>query len=212
MISLDQVYLLEQKVESAVAKIQQLQAENDALRSKCLELTNALSSKSEQLTSFENDQDQIENGIKKALERLNSIENSVLKAAAQVASTPSFTVNTVSLESTPAVEEKPVIPSFDAMETVPEAEQNQKEESFVEEPVIEESFENSDEEISIPVQESPAEINPFAKKEPADNFNRAIDLDAFADLAFDNPVTEEPESDETFADDENQDGLGFDIF
>ena len=79
MISLEQVLLLEQKVESAVEKIQQLQAENDALRSKCLELTNALSSKSEQLSSFENDQTQIEDGIKKALERLSTIENSVLR-------------------------------------------------------------------------------------------------------------------------------------
>ncbi|WP_027728562.1 cell division protein ZapB [Treponema sp. C6A8] len=81
MISLDQVMLLEQKVESAVAKIQQLQAENDALRSKCSELTNALSSKSEQLSSFETDQSQIESGILKALDRLNQIENSVLKVA-----------------------------------------------------------------------------------------------------------------------------------
>lgn len=83
MISLDQVLLLEQKVESAVAKIAQLQAENDALRSKCSELTNALSSKSEQLSSFESDQSKIESGILKALDRLNSIENSVLKAAGQ---------------------------------------------------------------------------------------------------------------------------------
>lgn len=84
MISLDQVFLLEQKVESAVAKIQQLQAENDALRNKCEQLTNALSAKSEQLSTFENDQTQIESGIKKALDRLNSIENSVLKAATQL--------------------------------------------------------------------------------------------------------------------------------
>ena len=84
MISLDQVYLLEQKVESAVEKIQQLQAENDALRNKCNELTNALSVKSEQLSNFESDQSQIENGIKKALDRLNSIENSVLKTASQM--------------------------------------------------------------------------------------------------------------------------------
>ena len=84
MISLDQVYLLEQKVESAVAKIQQLQAENDALRNKCDELTNALSAKSEQLSNFESDQSQIETGIKNALDRLNSIENSVLKTATQI--------------------------------------------------------------------------------------------------------------------------------
>ncbi|MBC6713944.1 cell division protein ZapB [Treponema sp. Marseille-Q3903] len=81
MISLDQVKLLEQKVESAVAKIQQLQAENDALRTKVTELTNAVSAKSEQLSSFESEQDQIESGIKKALDRLSSIENTVLKTA-----------------------------------------------------------------------------------------------------------------------------------
>src|SRR5574344_1856392 len=85
MISLDQVYLLEQKVESAVAKIQQLQAENDALRNKCAELTNALSAKSEQLTTIETDQDEIESGIKKALDRLSSIENSVLKTVSAMA-------------------------------------------------------------------------------------------------------------------------------
>lgn len=84
MISLDQVYLLEQKVESAVEKIQQLQAENDALRSKCAELTNALSVKSEQLNTFETDQSQIEDGIKKALDRLSSIENSVLRTVSSM--------------------------------------------------------------------------------------------------------------------------------
>lgn len=83
MITLDQVLTLEQKVESAVVKIQQLQAENDALRKQCAELTNALSSKSEQLSSFESNQSQIESGILNALDRLNQIENSVLKVAGQ---------------------------------------------------------------------------------------------------------------------------------
>ena len=78
MISLDQVLLLEKKVESAVNKITQLQAENDALRSKCAELTNALSSKSEQLSSFEQDQGLIESKIVNLINRFNNIENSVL--------------------------------------------------------------------------------------------------------------------------------------
>ena len=84
MITLDHVLLLEQKVESAVKKISQLQAENDALRSRCAELTNALSSKSEQLSAFEQDQGKIESGILKALDRLSGIENSVLQAVGQV--------------------------------------------------------------------------------------------------------------------------------
>ncbi|MCR4947538.1 MAG: cell division protein ZapB [Treponema sp.] len=83
MISLDQVLLLEEKVESAVEKIKQLEAENDALRNKCSELTNALSAKTEQLAAVESDQNKIESGIIKAIDRLNSIENSVLKAAGQ---------------------------------------------------------------------------------------------------------------------------------
>ena len=90
MISLDQILLLERKVESAVEKISQLQSENDALRTKCAELTNALADKSERLSSIEQDQSKIENGILKALDRLNSIENSVLRAgsAASAAKTP----------------------------------------------------------------------------------------------------------------------------
>ena len=77
MISLDQVLLLEQKVENAVAKIAQLNAENAALRRKCVELTNALSAKTEQFSSFKSDQNKIEEGILKALERLNTVENAV---------------------------------------------------------------------------------------------------------------------------------------
>lgn len=86
MISLDQIHLLEKKVEGAVAKIAQLQAENDALRKSCAELTNALSAKSEQLSAFEQDQGKIEDGIIKALDRLNSIENSILNAAGRALS------------------------------------------------------------------------------------------------------------------------------
>ncbi len=73
MISLDQIQVLEQKIESAVAEIAQLRAENDALRSKCAELTNALSAKTEQLSAFQTDQSKIEFRIKKALEQLENI-------------------------------------------------------------------------------------------------------------------------------------------
>ena len=121
MITLDQVLLLEQKVESAVAKIQQLEAENDALRNKCSELTNALSAKSEQLSSFETDQNKIEQGIRKALDRLNTIENSVLKAAGQLQGNtkPQVTAKPVAAVATsaqsfetmkPVVQETPVQP------------------------------------------------------------------------------------------------------
>ncbi|MBR1721278.1 MAG: cell division protein ZapB [Treponema sp.] len=91
MISLDQVLQLEEKVESAVKKIEQLNVENAALRRKCAELTNALATKSEQFSSFQTDQSKIEEGILKALSRLNAVENVVLSAVngtAQASSAP----------------------------------------------------------------------------------------------------------------------------
>lgn len=88
MISLDQVLVLEQKVESAVKKITQLQAENDALRRKCAELTNSLSSKSEQLTTFEQDQGLIESKILNLINQFNSIENTVMDVIGQSGSKP----------------------------------------------------------------------------------------------------------------------------
>lgn len=77
MISLDQILVLEQKVENAVVKIQQLNAENAALRRKCAELTNALTAKTEQFSNFEADQKMIEDGILKALQKLSTVENAV---------------------------------------------------------------------------------------------------------------------------------------
>ena len=157
MISLDQVLLLEEKVESAVEKIQQLEAENDALRNKCSELTNALSAKSEQLKAYESDQQKIESGIIKAIDRLNSIENSVLKgagatAAAAPVAAPAAAKKPEPVQQAPAktepapAPEAPVEPqmNFDSMDTVEEVAEEAVDEDlpptepdFVEEPVDE---------------------------------------------------------------------------
>jgi len=90
MISLEQVLLLQKKVETAVEKIaslsnqvKQLNSDNDALRSKCAELTKALSDKSELVTSLESDQTKIEQGILNALSRLDTVENAVLSGSSQ---------------------------------------------------------------------------------------------------------------------------------
>lgn len=175
MISLDQVYLLEQKVESAVEKIQQLQAENDALRSKCNELTNALSAKSEQLSNFESDQSQIETGIKKALDRLNSIENSVLKNADQQNQAEQAAKPAVQASPAPQEQSSTTVQStssFDTMDTVPET---------TEEP----TKVNEEQSVNIPEQT-------FNTTNIEENFESEDDIDA-------------PE-------DDNHDGLGFDIF
>lgn len=132
MISLDQVLLLEEKVESAVAKIAQLNAENAALRSKCAELTNALSAKTEQFSNFQLDQGKIEAGILKALERLDSVENAIHQAGspaanpAPQAASPAPQQSAVPAQPAPTapVQEKPVqapVNTFDTMNPTPSA-------------------------------------------------------------------------------------------
>ena len=85
MISLDQVLLLQKKVETAVEKIRSLNAEvlqlksdNDALRRTCAELKNSLADKSGLVSSMEAEQSQIEETIRKALDQLDDVENAVL--------------------------------------------------------------------------------------------------------------------------------------
>ena len=158
MISLDQVLLLEEKVESAVEKIQQLEAENDALRSKCSELTNALSAKTEQLKAYESEQSKIESGIIKAIDRLNSIENTVLKAAGQPAAKPE-----PQAPAEPAVPPEPPVPQEPEVPPAPETPVEPNKMNFdsmdtVEEPaeeVIEEDLpETQPDYIDEPVEES----------------------------------------------------------
>lgn len=161
MNTLDQVLLLEQKVESAVEKIQQLQAENDALRSKCAELTNALSAKSEQLSSFETDSSRIETGIQKALDRLNSIENSILKTGSQVST------STPPVNSTPTVQ---VVQDFNSMDTIDETQANASKapaESNVaaEEETVDSSDETMDDSI---IEDEPMEDEAFGDEDPQD--------------------------------------------
>lgn len=83
MISLVQIQLLEEKVESAVAKILQLTEENEALAQRCAQLEDEKAKLQDNLLSFHQDQERIEQGIIKALDRLNVVENSVLQAVEQ---------------------------------------------------------------------------------------------------------------------------------
>lgn len=139
MISIDQVLLLQQKVESAVQKIVELKSENDALRRQCSELTNALSEKTELLNSFTADEKKIEDSILGALDRLNKIENSVLSQAGQNTAPKSEAAplpanntdakdNTAEVPSDDIKSEDVVAPEFD-MDTTSE-EPEEKEEKF----------------------------------------------------------------------------------
>ncbi|MBQ1175616.1 MAG: cell division protein ZapB [Treponema sp.] len=143
MISLDQILVLEKKVESAVNKITQLQAENDALRSKCAELTNALSSKSEQLSSFEQDQGLIESKIVNLINRFNNIENSVLDVIGQSGSMQSPVAAIQQPVQTPAPEQSVQQAQVPSQNPIAQSQTNVP----ASEPVISTPVENESEEI-----------------------------------------------------------------
>lgn len=205
MITLNQVLLLEQKVESAVAKIQQLEAENDALRKKCSELTNALSAKSEQLSTFETDQNEIEQGIRKALDRLTSIENSVLKAAGQIQQTNQ---TQVAAQQTFVEKEQPAVET--PKETIVNPNNNLSENI-----IQRNSFEtmetiNSD---NTSLQNSAQSFENNIAQNALFQQNE-MDLNTNPELPSENPAEESFDSDypDEYAEDNPQDDLGFDIF
>jgi hypothetical protein len=210
MITLDQVLMLEQKVESAVVKIQQLQAENDALRKQCAELTNALSSKSEQLTSFETNQNKIESGILNALDRLNQIENSVLKVTGQDAAQNQVVQTTVTIQNNQPVAQ--TNQSFQTMETI---QSSQIEENLTSEEVIQK--ENIFEQEVI--EETPEDSSTLVENSFVnDNFS-AFNSQNVENSNFSSENNFEPQTD-TFneeynyseEDSEDSNNLGFDIF
>lgn len=78
MITLDQVQMLEKKVEMIVSKINELQKQNSALQQKNRELIEKNSLLMQKVSSFEADQNKIEKGILNALDRLSCMESTVL--------------------------------------------------------------------------------------------------------------------------------------
>lgn len=213
MITLDQVLTLEQKVESAVVKIQQLQAENDALRKQCAELTNALSSKSEQLSSFESNQSQIESGILNALDRLNQIENSVLKVAGQDAvqnqTQPQIIQNTVTIQNNEPILQQ-TTQSFDTMQEV------EKDPSEAEEEVTEDAS-NTEESSFEPSQTNYFQDSPASQDLESSNTEETHFVESTIEQNVEMNIQEYDQSDlqqdyDFSNEEDSSDNLGFDIF
>ena len=213
MITLDQVLTLEQKVESAVVKIQQLQAENDALRKQCAELTNALSSKSEQLSSFESNQSQIESGILNALDRLNQIENSVLKVAGQDAvqnqTQPQIIQNTVTIQNNEPILQQ-TTQSFDTMQEV------EKDSSEAEEEVTEDAS-NTEDSSFEPSQTKYFQDSPASQDLESSNTEETHFVESTIEQNVEMNIQEYDQSDlqqeyDFSNEEDSSDNLGFDIF
>jgi uncharacterized phage infection (PIP) family protein YhgE len=77
MLSLDQVRLLENRVEKAVGKIENLTAENAQLRTQLSGLQTRVNELEGLVRSFKDDQGRIEEGILNALDKLSAFEDSV---------------------------------------------------------------------------------------------------------------------------------------
>lgn len=80
MLNLDQVRLLENGVEKAVAKILSLTAENTHLRTQLSTLQTRVGELEGLVRSFRDDQGRIEEGILNALDRLSAFEDTVYHA------------------------------------------------------------------------------------------------------------------------------------
>ncbi len=92
MLSLDQVHLLENRVEKAVGKITSLTAENEHLRSQLTTLQQRVIELEGFVSGFKDDQGKIEAGILNALEQLGALENAITSEPVQEepASAPSM--------------------------------------------------------------------------------------------------------------------------
>ncbi|HKL84889.1 MAG TPA: cell division protein ZapB [Treponemataceae bacterium] len=77
MLSLDQVRLLENRVEKAVERIQSLTSENTHLRTQLTPLQSRVNELEGLVRAFKDDQGRIEEGILNALDRLSAFEDSV---------------------------------------------------------------------------------------------------------------------------------------
>lgn len=80
MLNLDQVRLLENRVEKAVTKIQSLTAENTHVRLQLSGLQTRVNELEGLVRAFKDDQGRIEEGILNALDRLSAFEDSVYQA------------------------------------------------------------------------------------------------------------------------------------
>ena len=84
MLSLDQVRLLEDRVQKAVSKIQTLTSENTHLRSELSALQTRVVELEGLVNAFKDDQGRIEEGILNALDKLSAFEDSVFHADSPV--------------------------------------------------------------------------------------------------------------------------------
>ena len=181
MITLDQVQLLEKKIEEIISMMNNLQKQNSALQEKNRELIEKNSLLMQRISSFEADQNRIEQGILNALDRLNSIENSALKVGSSATTTQN--VQEVDSSNTETVVEETTTPNeltnFSNIQT----------EQVVQEQEVQQNFEQNnyqpqEESLNFSEEKLDEEINSELTE---DNVSEGLNLN----FDFDDNVQEE---------------------
>ncbi|MFP4430749.1 MAG: cell division protein ZapB [Spirochaetaceae bacterium] len=88
MITLEQIRLLEERVRRAVDRIAGLQEENRELRARATQYEERVSELEARIDRFTKDQNQIEDGIKKALDRLEGLDAEHAEPTATIPEAP----------------------------------------------------------------------------------------------------------------------------
>ena len=83
MITVDQINKLDQKVQAAVGQIGSLKQENTSLKTKLDEYQKRIGELEVMIDRIKQDQQEIEDGILRALEKLDHLEDSSQEAAPQ---------------------------------------------------------------------------------------------------------------------------------
>lgn len=121
MLNLDQVRLLENRVEKAVAKIQGLSSENDRLTGEIEALQSRVRELEGLVNAFKDDQGKIEQGILNALDRLSAFEDSILHAPGADAVRPASTRVAATSPAAPTAPKSAVSPAEASKPVITEA-------------------------------------------------------------------------------------------
>ena len=181
MITLDQVQLLEKKIEEIISIMNNLQKQNSALQEKNRELIEKNSLLMQRISSFEADQNRIEQGILNALDRLNSMENSALKVGSSATTTQN--VQEVESSNTETVTEETTTPNeltnFSNIQTEQVVQEQETQQNFEQN-----NYQPQEESLNFSEEKLDEEINSGVTE---DNVSEGLNLN----FDFDDNVQEE---------------------
>ncbi|MGF7108102.1 cell division protein ZapB [Treponema pedis] len=178
MLNIDQVKLLEGKVEKAVNLIKTLSFDNDSLKKEIEAKNRRISELENLIVAFKDDQTKIEQGIINALNQLSAFENSV--STKRIAETKTQTGQTFSEQEKQTVqgeinrEQNPTEQSESAVS--PENKEQEKSPEGVPEGLLEKQSAEQTEELPLQAQsEKPRQTQPVLEKPEANPLQKDLD-------------------------------------